>query len=622
MTPAPPYRTGRARRQGSPAERVAGRNRRAPTATALLVALGGCGPARASLPLPLALPGVRTARGSSGTPWSHQLDDYLLPRLRRLDAPLLAVVGGSTGAGKSTLVNSLLRAPVSRSGVLRPTTRSPVLVHHPDDAAWFAGDRVLPSLARVTGACRRPGRRRRGRRPVATRAGRARPRDHHRAPGVRRGAAGRAGAAGRPRHRLRRRGEPRAGRQLLAAADLWLFVTTAARYADAVPWDLLRTAVERGTQRGRRARPRAAAAPGRGRGPTWRRMLRGRRPGRGAGVHGDRDPPRRRHAARRDGRAAAPLAHVAGLGRPLPAGRGAPHARRRGGVAAATGPRAGAAAADAQAVGAGRAARRPRRGVARGRPPARAGTHRRVAAARRGAGPLAGVRRDRGPVPRPRERGRPPAGPRRRAPCGAGRPPAEPLGEALQTGVTALVRAEAEDAVEAGGAALAGAARRGGPARAPAGARPALAEDFDERLERMVRDWQRAVLELVRTEGQGRRSQARVLSLGVNAARRRAHAGGVRLDGVHPDRRRGGGGCRHRRRRPEAARGGLRGPGRARAGGAGAGRPASSGSSTWWRRSGPAWRRCSSRPVWTPTPGRGCGSRGLLVEAAAAGAGR
>src|SRR5207247_2421096 len=35
--------------------------------------------------------------------------------------------------------------------------------------------------------------------------------------------------------------------QLLAAADLWLFVTTAARYADAVPWELLRTAQERGT---------------------------------------------------------------------------------------------------------------------------------------------------------------------------------------------------------------------------------------------------------------------------------------------------------------------------------------------------------------------------------------
>ena len=36
-------------------------------------------------------------------------------------------------------------------------------------------------------------------------------------------------------------------RQLLAAADLWLFVTTAARYADAVPWDLLYDAAQRGT---------------------------------------------------------------------------------------------------------------------------------------------------------------------------------------------------------------------------------------------------------------------------------------------------------------------------------------------------------------------------------------
>jgi hypothetical protein len=35
--------------------------------------------------------------------------------------------------------------------------------------------------------------------------------------------------------------------QLFAAADLWLFVTSAARYADAVPWRLLRTARARGT---------------------------------------------------------------------------------------------------------------------------------------------------------------------------------------------------------------------------------------------------------------------------------------------------------------------------------------------------------------------------------------
>src|SRR4029079_3985163 len=73
-----------------------------------------------------------------------QLDDYLLPRLARLDAPLLVVVGGSTGAGKSTLVTSPVRERVSPPSVLRPTTRGPVLVCHPDDAAWFTAARLLP----------------------------------------------------------------------------------------------------------------------------------------------------------------------------------------------------------------------------------------------------------------------------------------------------------------------------------------------------------------------------------------------------------------------------------------------------------------------------------------------
>ena len=58
-------------------------------------------------PMPLDLPGTPAARRSRHA-LVDQLDDYVLPRLRRLDAPLLAVVGGPTGAGKSTLVNSLV----------------------------------------------------------------------------------------------------------------------------------------------------------------------------------------------------------------------------------------------------------------------------------------------------------------------------------------------------------------------------------------------------------------------------------------------------------------------------------------------------------------------------------
>lgn len=75
-----------------------------------------------------------------------QLDDCVLPRLAHLDAPLLAVIGGSTGAGKSTLVNALVGSPVSSAGLLRPTTRLPVLVHHPADGSWFASDQLLPTV--------------------------------------------------------------------------------------------------------------------------------------------------------------------------------------------------------------------------------------------------------------------------------------------------------------------------------------------------------------------------------------------------------------------------------------------------------------------------------------------
>jgi hypothetical protein len=155
-----------------------------------------------------------------------QIDDYLLPRLRQMDAPLLMVVGGSTGAGKSTLVNSLVGAPVTAAGVLRPTTRAPVLVCHPDDVRWFEDDRVLPGLPRMTGGRADPG----GLELVPTEAlppGLA----LLDAPDIDSVVAANRALAG----------------QLLAAADSWLFVTTAARYADAVPWDMLQAARDRGT---------------------------------------------------------------------------------------------------------------------------------------------------------------------------------------------------------------------------------------------------------------------------------------------------------------------------------------------------------------------------------------
>ena len=45
----------------------------------------------------------------------RQIDDYIRPRLSDLDAPLLAVVGGSTGSGKSTIVNAIIGTPTTRA---------------------------------------------------------------------------------------------------------------------------------------------------------------------------------------------------------------------------------------------------------------------------------------------------------------------------------------------------------------------------------------------------------------------------------------------------------------------------------------------------------------------------
>ena len=175
--------------------------------------------------LELELPEVAAARHVR-TQLVDQIDDYLLPRLAQLDAPLLLVVGGSTGAGKSTIVNSLVGREVSPAGVLRPTTRTPVLACNPHDLPWFESPRVLPELARTTDG-----------------DGGARALELVPTPALAEGVA----LLDSPdidsvAHENRELAD-----QLLAAADTWLFVTTAARYADAVPWELLHEARDRGT---------------------------------------------------------------------------------------------------------------------------------------------------------------------------------------------------------------------------------------------------------------------------------------------------------------------------------------------------------------------------------------
>nr|WP_122981836.1 GTPase domain-containing protein [Actinoplanes teichomyceticus] len=174
---------------------------------------------------PLTLPSADEAR-RVGAALLAQLDDYLLPRLNRLDAPLLVVVGGSTGAGKSTLVNSLVQEPVTNAGVLRPTTRSPVLVAHPENLGWFEQPHLLPGLIRTVKSSDDPN----SLQVIGARGI---------GPGLALLDAPDVDSVVDHNRQL--------AAQLLAAADLWLFVTTAARYADAVPWELLKTARLRGT---------------------------------------------------------------------------------------------------------------------------------------------------------------------------------------------------------------------------------------------------------------------------------------------------------------------------------------------------------------------------------------
>jgi energy-coupling factor transporter ATP-binding protein EcfA2 len=153
------------------------------------------------------------------------LDDQVLPRLTKPGAPVLVVVAGPTGAGKSTLVNSLVRAPVSRTGVVRPTTRAPVLVCNPADEHWYVQGLPLSGLRPVRHGSAAPG-------TVQIVS----------APTVPAGVA----IVDAPDVDSVASDDRELATRLLAAADVWLFVLTANRYADAVPWQHLLTARDRG----------------------------------------------------------------------------------------------------------------------------------------------------------------------------------------------------------------------------------------------------------------------------------------------------------------------------------------------------------------------------------------
>lgn len=136
--------------------------------------------------------------------------ELIEPRLSDATRPLLVVVAGSTGAGKSTIVNSVLGSDVTEAGIFRPTTRRPVLLHHPDD-----DDPIGPDMKSEV--------------------------DVHATTEMPRGLA----LIDSPDIDSVLEENRERALKVLSGADLWLFVTTPTRYGDAVPWEVLAEAAQR-----------------------------------------------------------------------------------------------------------------------------------------------------------------------------------------------------------------------------------------------------------------------------------------------------------------------------------------------------------------------------------------
>jgi energy-coupling factor transporter ATP-binding protein EcfA2 len=146
------------------------------------------------------------------------LSGHVLPRARSLDAPLLVLLLGPTGAGKSSLLNALAGFRASPAGVMRPTTREVVVAARPEArAGLMAEGGPLVSLA--------------GERLAFVES-----------------ASMPEGIAliDSPDVDSIEHANRELTDRLAEAADLGIFVTTATRYADRVPWDVLGRARDRG----------------------------------------------------------------------------------------------------------------------------------------------------------------------------------------------------------------------------------------------------------------------------------------------------------------------------------------------------------------------------------------
>jgi len=159
-------------------------------------------------------------RTETATARARQLADHVRGHVRvraaSLDAPLVVLLVGPTGAGKSTIFNTLAGRVASQTGVLRPTTRVAVVLAHPDDHAALrdgalegVSDEQVRFVDDVT---------------------------------LERGLA----LVDAPDIDSIEHANRALADRLVEAADLCCFVTTATRYADQVPWAVLQRVQERG----------------------------------------------------------------------------------------------------------------------------------------------------------------------------------------------------------------------------------------------------------------------------------------------------------------------------------------------------------------------------------------
>jgi energy-coupling factor transporter ATP-binding protein EcfA2 len=137
--------------------------------------------------------------------------NYLIPRATEPDVPITIVFAGPTGSGKSTLINSVIGEELTRTGVLRPTTRSPVVLAPERLASRFA------SIAGVPCHVISVSEHRLGSTVLID------------SPDI---------DSTSTRHRAM-------AETLIDNADIVVFVTSALRYADDVPWQVLRRALAR-----------------------------------------------------------------------------------------------------------------------------------------------------------------------------------------------------------------------------------------------------------------------------------------------------------------------------------------------------------------------------------------